>query len=78
MKRKSVLHKQDLLLKLSSDLIKAKKYACKKLSLISKEAPQNKWLTERELINYWKIISYDFNDKHLEGLRLFEKYIKKR
>jgi predicted solute-binding protein len=76
-KRKSVLHKRDLLLQLSSDLINAKEYAGKKLSLISKEAPQNKWLTERELVNYWKIISYDFTDKHLEGLRLFEKYIKK-
>jgi chorismate dehydratase len=77
-KRKSVLHKRDLLLQLSSDLIKAKKYSNKKLSLISKEAPQSKWLTERELVNYWKIISYDFTDKHLEGLRLFEKYIKGR
>jgi chorismate dehydratase len=77
-KRKSILHKRDLLLQFSSDLIKAKKYAGKKLSFISKEAPQNKWLTERELVNYWKIISYDFTDNHLEGLRLFEKYIKKR
>lgn len=76
-RKKIALEKKDLILEFSSDLINAKKFADRKLALISKEAPQNKWLTPKELLNYWKIISYDFSDKHFEGLRLFEKYINK-
>lgn len=75
--KKAAIQKLDLILEFSSDLINARKFAVKKLSLISKEAPQRKWLTERELVDYWKIISYDFTDRHLEGLRLFETYLKK-
>ncbi len=63
--------------KLSSDLIDAKGYTSKKFSLIAKEAPQKKWLNEKELVKYWKGISYDFTDKHMEGLELFEKYARK-
>jgi predicted solute-binding protein len=40
---------------------------------IAKQAVQKKWLSTKELIDYWERISYDFSDKHLEGLRLFEK-----
>jgi len=77
--RKKALHeKTDLIRKLSYDLINAKKYADKKLSLIAKEAPQRKWISEKDLVHYWNIISYDFTDKHLEGLRLFEKYALKK
>lgn len=73
-RKKSLSQKKELIKKLSSDLINAKKYASKKLSLIAKEAPQKKWSSEEELVNYWKDISYDFTDKHMEGLKLFEKY----
>ena len=66
-----------LIRKLSSDLINAKKYAAQKLLLIAREAPQKKWIGEKELINYWKIISYDFTERHMEGLKLFEKHVKK-
>ena len=71
---KSLHEKTDLIKKLSLDLIAARKYANRKLSLIAREAPQKKWISEKELVDYWKIISYDFTEKHLEGLRLFEKY----
>jgi chorismate dehydratase len=73
-RKKTLKEKEQLVKKLSLDLINAKEYASKKLSLIAKEAPQKKWLSEKGLVNYWKGISYDFTDKHLEGLRLFEKY----
>jgi chorismate dehydratase len=73
-RKEAVAEKKALIRKLSNDLIKARRYAGKKFQLIAKEAPQKKWLTEKELVDYWKNISYDFTEKHLEGLRLFEKY----
>jgi chorismate dehydratase len=77
-RKKSLYEKTDLIKKLSYDLINAKKYADKKLSSIAKEAPQTKWISEKELVDYWKIISYEFTEKHMEGLRLFEKYALKK
>lgn len=73
-RKKTLDEKTDLIRKLSSDLIDAKKYADRKLSLIARDAPQRKWISEKDLVHYWNIISYDFTEKHLEGLRLFEKY----
>lgn len=73
-RKKSLSQKRELIKKLFLDLITAKRYASKKFSLIARHAPQRKWLSAKELINYWKGISYDFTDKHMEGLRLFEKY----
>lgn len=73
-RKKALSEKGDLISKLSSDLINAKKYANNKLALTAREAPQRKWISEKELVKYWKIISYDFTEKHMEGLRLFEKY----
>jgi chorismate dehydratase len=75
-RKKSVSQKGDQIRKFSEDLMKAVKYANKKWDLIVREAPQSKWLGEKELVDYWKIISYDFTEKHLKGLRLFEKYTK--
>lgn len=73
-RKKALDEKTALIKKLSLDLINAKKYADRKLPLIAREAPQRKWISEKDLVDYWNIISYDFTDKHLEGLRLFEKY----
>ncbi len=73
-RKKSLSQKRELVKKLFLDLIAAKRYASKKFSLIARHAPQRKWLSTKELINYWKGISYDFTDKHMEGLRLFEEY----
>ncbi len=77
-RKKALSEKGELISKLSSDLINAKEYANNKLSLIAREAPQRKWISEKELVKYWKIISYDFTEKHMEGLRLFEKYALKK
>jgi chorismate dehydratase len=73
-REESVSRKKHLIRKFTSDLLNAKKYASKKFQLIARESPQKKWLSEKELVDYWKRISYDFTEKHLEGLRLFEKY----
>jgi chorismate dehydratase len=72
--KKAAEVKKELIKEISYDLIRAKKYANKKFPSIAKEAPQKKWLSEKELVDYWKTISYDFTEKHLEGLKLFEKY----
>lgn len=77
-RKKALEEKTDLIKKLSLDLINAKKYGDRKLSLIARAAPQRKWISEKDLVNYWNIISYDFTDKHLEGLRLFEKLALKK
>jgi chorismate dehydratase len=76
-RKKSLFEKSELLRQLSFDLINAKKYAHNKLSLIAKQAPQRKWISKKELVDYWNIISYDYTYKHVEGLNLFEKYAKK-
>ncbi len=68
--------KKAIIKKLSSDLTNANRYIQGKLALIAKESAHNEWLTEKELVNYWKKISYSLTDKHMEGLRLFEKYAK--
>jgi chorismate dehydratase len=73
-RKQPLSQKTGLIEKLSTDLIHAKKYASQKHSLIASRAPQKKWLKEEELVDYWKNISYDFTEKHLEGLRLFEKH----
>lgn len=76
-RKESVFRKKSLIRKFTVDLLNAKKYASKKFPLIAKESPQKKWLSEKELVDYWKMISYDFTEKHFEGLTLFEKYVLK-
>lgn len=74
---KSLFEKSDLVKQLSLDLIKAKEYAKKHFPSIAEEAPQRKWISKKKLVDYWKIISYDYTDKHVAGLNLFEQYINK-
>jgi len=73
--KKDTLTKKGALIKrLALDLHNAKQYASKNLWLIADSASQRQWLSKRELIDYWKNISFDLTEKHLEGLKLFEKY----
>ncbi len=77
--RKDILpHKMELIKKLAADLLAAKKYTSKNFSSLAKLAPQSKWLGEKDLVKFWKGISYDFTERHMEGLRLFEKYAVKK
>jgi len=73
-RKKSFSQKGGLVRRLSHDLINAKKYAARSFPSIAAEAPQREWISGKELVEYWKIISYDFTGKHLEGLQLFERY----
>lgn len=73
--RNEVLNKKiGLIKRLSLDLYNAKQYLLKNLSSIADNAPQRSFLTKKELIDYWKTISFDLTERHLEGLRLFEEY----
>jgi chorismate dehydratase len=76
-RRDSLPHKKELIKRLASDLIKARDYTSKRLSSIANKAPQNRWMKKEELLNYWRDISYDFTERHLEALRLFEEYARK-
>jgi chorismate dehydratase len=67
--------KEALINKFLKDLRSAQRYTSGRLTSIAKEAPQKKWIKERELLSYWKGISYNFSTRHKKGLRLFEKYI---
>jgi chorismate dehydratase len=70
-----LLQKKGLIKKFSSDLMNATRQLHTRLPAIAKEAPQSTWLGRKELLDYWNIISYGFTEKHLAGLRLFEKYV---
>jgi chorismate dehydratase len=73
-RKDSLSEKKELIKRFSLNLVDANRYMSKHLRLIAKETPQNKWLSEKDLVSYWKKISYGFTEKHIEGLRLFEKY----
>lgn len=76
-RKKSLHEKSELIKQLSVDLINSKKYVNKKLSVIAEESPHKKWISQKELVSYWKTISYDYTASHVEGLNLFEQYVKK-
>ena len=76
-RKQAVEEKGDLIRKLSDDLTKAGKFAGRRFKMIAREAPHNKSLSEKELVEYWKLISYGFSEKQMEGLKLFEKYAKR-
>jgi len=73
-RKESIDENYDLIRALSDELLNAKQFSSQQLSNIAKDAPHNKWIQEEELVRYWKDISYDFTSKHMEGLKLFEKY----
>jgi chorismate dehydratase len=76
--KNALRQKEELIKNLATDFIHARKFVPQKFSLIALHAPQRKWLSVKELAGYWEGISYDFTDKHLEGLKLFEKYALKK
>ena len=76
-RKESLSEKSRLIRQLSSDLLDAKEYTRRKYPFIAGKAPQKKWISVQDLVQYWKIISYDLTKKHMEGLKLFEKYAKK-
>ncbi|TNF53996.1 hypothetical protein EP227_05050 [bacterium] len=65
--------KKRLITEFSRDLMHAREQTPENYPFIAKQAAQKMWLSTKELVDYWETISYDFSEKHLEGLRLFEK-----
>ncbi|MEW6109521.1 MAG: menaquinone biosynthesis protein [Nitrospirota bacterium] len=66
--------KSELLRKFTDDLNRSKASALKNLKAIAGSSPLVRFLSEDELVSYWKGISYDFNDEHKKGLELFRRY----
>lgn len=72
-REKTITQKNRLVTEFSRDLMNAQEQTPKHYPFIAKQALQKKWLSTKELVDYWETISYDFSERHLEGLRLFEK-----
>ena len=41
------------------------------LTALAAQAPERSWMGEERLIAYWRCMSYDLDERHLAGLRLF-------
>ncbi len=59
-----------------TDLDEAKDRALRDLPKIARTCPFRKWLSEKGLMDYWRKLSYDLDDKHRQGLELFNKYLR--
>jgi chorismate dehydratase len=58
---------------LCSRLCCSKKLACNSYEEIASGCEED-WISQSEIIAYWKTISYDLSSWHLEGLRTFFRY----
>lgn len=56
------------------DLDRAKSSSLHNLRSIAASAPARTMLGEEKLVSYWKCISYDFGESHVEGYELFKQY----
>ena len=61
--------------KFIADLNAAKKIALGKLPEIAQHSPLIPWLTEEEVVEYWKKLDYDLTEEHKKGLQLFDEYL---
>ncbi len=59
-----------------TDLDEARERALKDLSKIAGTCPFRKWLSEKEILDYWRKLSYDLDNKHRQGLELFNRYLR--
>lgn len=70
-------NKASLLSKFINDLNMARDIALKNLTQIAKYPPVRAFMSEDDIVSYWKKIDYNFTDKHKRGLDLFQRYLKK-
>lgn len=56
---------------LLKQLAASRQRALADLQTLAANTPERNWMGERELIDYWRAMSYDLDDSHIEGLRLF-------
>lgn len=59
--------------RLAERLIISRQLAVTYFAEIAAVSVQNDWTNREFLINYWQTISYDLDEKHLEGLKLYFK-----
>lgn len=71
------VEKRDLYIKFIDSLNRAKASALKNLETIAASSPLKDMLSEKNLVSYWKEISFDFHEEHRKGLELFRTYSKK-
>lgn len=56
---------------LARRLVLAKQLSVASFAEIAANSVQNDWADKNYLINYWRTISYDLDENHLQGLKLF-------
>jgi chorismate dehydratase len=59
------------------DLDRAQTEAASSIENIAETSPYRELFSKEFLVKYWKTISYSLTDRHKDGLRLFEGYIRK-
>lgn len=72
--REAYLRCKESLLTLATRFVAAKKHAMLNLEKIVDESPEVKWMGHERLLDYWKVLSYDLTERHIEGLKLFYSY----
>ena len=74
--RNDIPDKKGLLDKFSEDIDRAKESALKKLPEIARYAPIRSFMTEDDILSYWKKLDYELSVEHKKGLALFDQYRK--
>jgi len=69
--------KQAALHELSQQLDCARQRAAQNINPLAHSQPQSTWITPQQLVAYWHAMSYDLEELHLEGLKLFFYYCHK-
>ncbi len=67
-------NRRELLESFMGALDAAKKSALRDLDSVAAASPLRNFISEKQLVSYWKGISYDFGDDHRKGLDLFRNY----
>ncbi len=73
-RKESAAGEKELVNRFTRDLDRAKASALKDLDMVAAASPPRSFLSERELVSYWRGISYDFDEAHRKGLALFRQY----
>jgi chorismate dehydratase len=74
--RNNIPDKKELVDKFTGDLDRAKESALKKLREIARYSPIRSFMTEDEILSYWKKLDYELSVEHKKGLSLFDQYRK--
>ncbi|MGO9377101.1 MAG: menaquinone biosynthesis protein [Dissulfurispiraceae bacterium] len=77
--RKELYNKADirnkLLVQFIADLMAAKKKSLHNLIEIAGHSPMKAYLSEDEIVSYWKMLDYELSVEHKKGLYLFRDYL---